>query len=267
MFDNLFTYRNEIRLSERSNLDGPWDLSSTATEHSQPPGTFWEKRTLNQLILHCVNICYLSTEYAINVFLVQMGGHNLDPLRREIRFSNSYANQHHNVLKGELLYAKAWDLWTFWEELHAVWICLRQLTKCLRFGNHRAAISKGDWDVPHSHFLPLHGRKWLYCWNGPSLPNECPAESFAIGLRKAWPFPAIPDWPFTDWQKSQCDLYVTIYVMWINHLTTSSVHDRCATASVMWRVDGDTRAVLRPGSCSKMVLWTLRTAWTIYIGE
>lgn len=166
-----------------------------------------------------------------------------------------------------VLYAWVWGLWTFSGELRAVWICLRQLTKCLRFGNHRATISKGDWDAPLRRFPPLYGRRWLCCWNAPSGPNECPTEGFAIWLRKPSRTLAIPDWPLMGWNKSHGELVVMWNEWWINHLTTSSVVDRCATASVMWRVDGGTRACLRTGSCSKMVLWTLCTAWMICARE
>lgn len=46
----------------------------------------WKKLNLESAS-QLVNICYLSTEYAIKVFLVQMGGHSLDPLRKKEIFS------------------------------------------------------------------------------------------------------------------------------------------------------------------------------------
>jgi hypothetical protein len=100
--------------------------------------------------------------------------------------------------------------------------------------------------------------KWPTCakWRSSCWVCSLEVEKTLTVSSRTWLALVKDKWTVADCYPLLCNTHV-------NHLTKSSGLDRCATASVMWRVDGDTRALLNSGSCSNMVLWTLWTASTI----
>ena len=175
---------------------------------------------------------------------------------------NNFHIMHTHRQREKILCDRVGDRWTFWVKLRAAWICRHRLKWCRPFGSRRVTIWKDDSGALRLHFLFSHERRWLCCRNDQFLPNEDPAV--VEWLRSAWPFPPKPDWPYRQMGQLLIVSPPTVYT-WINHLTRSSVLDRCASASVMWRVDVDTKVLLNWGSCSNMVLctlWTFSTIWT-----